>query len=155
MARTGRPPKPVETKRKTGNPGHRTLPEPAVVVAQTVNVPDPLRPLGQIGLAFWSRVWAHGRAWISPTTDLDAIQLLAEQMDERAIMYQQVIRQQAAGEVDWRLRKQLRDLDTVLARGLASIGFTPEMRTRLGLAEVRAQHAIESLISRRANRATS
>lgn len=155
MARTGRPPKPVETKRKAGNPGKRALPEPVALVAQAIELPDPLRPLGQVGLAFWSRVWAHGRAWISPTTDLDAIQLLAEQMDERAIMYQQVLAQQRSGDVDWRLRKQLRDLDMMLARGLASIGFTPEMRSRLGLAEVRAQHAIESLINRRANRATS
>jgi len=126
-----------------------------VLIAEAVSVPETLRPLGQVGFAFWNRVWAHGRAWISPTTDLDTIQLLAEQMDERAMMYQQVIRQQATGEVDWRLRKQLRDLDQMLARGLASIGFTPEMRSRLGLAEVRAQHAIESLISRRANRGIS
>lgn len=155
MPANGRPPKPVEQKRKTGNPGRRNLPEPVVLIAQAVEIPEPVRPLGQIGLGFWNRVWAHGKAWISPTTDIDAVQLLAEQMDERSILYQSILSQQKNGMVDWRLRKQLRDLDTMLTRGLGAIGFTPEMRTRLGLAEVRAQHAIESLIARRQTRGIS
>jgi hypothetical protein len=73
-------------------------------------------------------------------------------MDERGIVYQVVLKQQQSGEVDWRIRNQLRDLDREIVRNLASLGFSPEMRSRLGLAEVRAQHAIESLITRRQQR---
>ena len=145
----GRPAKPVEQKRRTGNPGQRKLPEAKVVVAQTQFVPDPLCPLSGVGLSFWSRVWSHGKAWISPTTDMDVVQLIAEQMDERALLYQHILRQHQQGIVDWPVRSQLRKLDADIHRGLASIGFTPEMRTKLGLAEVRAAHAIETLINKR------
>ena len=145
----GRPTKPIEQQRRNGNPSKRKLPAPNLVVAQALNVPEPLRALGVSGNAFWNRVWAHGKSWISPTTDMDIVQLIAEQMDERALLYQHILRQHQQGIVDWQVRSQLRKLDSEIHRGLSSIGFTPEMRTRLGLAEVRAQHAIESLIQRR------
>ncbi len=152
MAGQGRPPKPVEQKRRTGNPGQRRLPEPTVLVPAVSQTPPPLRALGPNGLAFWNRVWANGQAWISQYTDVDLVQLVAEQMDERGIVYQVVLKQQQSGEVDWRIRNQLRDLDREIVRNLASLGFSPEMRSRLGLAEVKAQHVIETLITRRQQR---
>jgi hypothetical protein len=145
----GRPTKPIEQQRRNGNPSKRKLPAPNLVVAQALEIPEPIRALGVSGNAFWNRVWAHGKSWISPTTDMDIVQLIAEQMDERSLLYQHILRQHQQGIVDWQVRSQLRKLDSEIHRGLASIGFTPEMRTRLGLAEVRAQHAIESLIQRR------
>ena len=48
------PPKPLEQKRLTGNPGKRALPkEGDIVVIPQVENPQPLRPLGDVGLAFW------------------------------------------------------------------------------------------------------
>src|SRR5690242_19646721 len=67
----GRPPTPTERKRRTGNPGHRPLPEPVVELAAVAAIPAPPATLGDVGAAVWDRLWTAGQAWLSPTTDLD------------------------------------------------------------------------------------
>jgi len=63
----GRPPKPVEQKRRIGNPGGRKLPTLTVVPMPTVDdvrIPDPHRPLMKkpdgspgAGGQLWLLVW--------------------------------------------------------------------------------------------------
>ena len=79
------PPKTIEQKRKLGNPGKRPLPDRANLIAlpMAMQTPEPLRPLGSEGQNMWERIWQAGRAWISPTTDIEHVMILCETMDER------------------------------------------------------------------------
>jgi hypothetical protein len=72
MAPRGRPPKPIEQKRLTGNPGKRTLPDQKelVLLPSAYNIPEPNRPLGSAGTELWERIWGMGQTWLSPLTDI-------------------------------------------------------------------------------------
>lgn len=139
------PPKPNEVKRRTGNPGKRPLPKPTNVVALPMahETPEPPRPLGPEGRKLWDRIWAAGSAWISPSTDLDHVTILCETMDERTALRLTVLRGS-----DWRDRVALRQIDHQLVTLLSSLAFNPTERTRLGLAEVKAQSKLAELRER-------
>lgn len=147
MPRPGRPPKPVERKRATGNPGKRPLPERSNVVelAAAVEIPEPDRPLGPAGLALWGRAWRAARHWLSPDTDIELLIIVCEQLDERVALRIQVIREGRPED-----RKALRELDKQVLAGLSVLGFTPTDRARLGLAEVKAASKLEEIRARRA-----
>ena len=123
----GRPPKPVELKRRLGNPGKRALPLPAGHV-------DPLAADGW-GLSpgeALGRVMDEGVPWLAET-DAPTVSLLGEALElhERA-----------------RTSGSLRDLILVqrhVAALLSQLGFDPIARARLGLAEVRAESKLEDL----------
>ena len=149
MARpTGRPPKPTEVKRRTGNPGGRKLPDKNVVELLPASdvPPEPARPLSTAGRELWERAWRSGRAWLADT-DSDLLLLVCEQLDERQLLLLSVLR-----EGDWRERAGLRALDKEIAANLAMLGFSPVDRTRLGVAEVKARSALEEVRRRRAER---
>jgi hypothetical protein len=141
---TGPPPKPNEQKRRLGNPGRRPLPDQSKLVAMpsaaVAGTPEPLRPLGPPGQALWDRVWAAGARWISPHTDVELLQVLCEQVDERAQLRVAVLR-----DGGWRERKALRTLDHQVVTALSLLGLTPADRTRLGVAEVQAQSTLDKL----------
>ena len=146
---TGRPPKPVEQKRRAGNPGKRRLPEPVALVAGSVVAPEPHRPLGSAGLAFWQRVWSVGFAWISPHTDVELLQMVCEQIDERAGLRVRVLR-----DGDWRDRSSLRALDAQVVESLSLLGFTPVDRARLGFVEVKIRNELDAFRERKAAKRT-
>jgi phage terminase small subunit len=140
------PPKPNELKRKIGNPGKRPLPELKNVVAlpMATQPPIPPRPLGPEGLKLWTRIWDEGKSWISPASDLEVVILLCESMDERTQLRLQVLKGS-----DWRDRVALRSLESQIVSMLSAIGFDPVSRTKLGVAEVQKQSALDQLIARR------
>jgi phage terminase small subunit len=140
------PPKPNELKRKIGNPGKRPLPELKNVVAlpMATQPPTPPRPLGPEGLKLWTRIWDEGKSWISPASDLEVVILLCESMDERTQLRFQVLKGS-----DWRDRVALRSLESQIVSMLSAIGFDPVSRTKLGVAEVQKQSALDQLIARR------
>ena len=140
------PPKPNELKRKIGNPGKRPLPELRNVVAlpMATQPPIPPRPLGPEGLKLWNRIWDEGKSWISPASDLEMVILLCESMDERTQLRLQVLKGS-----DWRDRVALRSLESQIVSMLSSIGFDPISRSKLGVAEVQKQSALDQLIARR------
>jgi hypothetical protein len=143
------PPKPNELKRKIGNPGKRPLPELRNVVAlpMAIEPPPPPRPLGPEGLKLWNRIWDEGKSWISPASDLEVVILLCESMDERTALRLQVLKGS-----DWRDRVALRSLESQIVSMLSAIGFDPVSRTKLGVAEVQKQSALDQLIARRQKR---
>jgi len=145
---TGRPPKPTEVKRRTGNPGQRKLPDQSVVelLPAVDKTPEPARPLSTAGRELWERAWRSGRAWLADT-DSELLLITCEQLDER-----QVLRESVLSLGDWRERAGLRALDKEIAANLAMLGFSPVDRTRLGVAEVKAQSALEEVRRRRAQR---
>lgn len=76
--------------------------------------PDPSRALGNVGTTFWRDAWAQGD-WLRPV-DTELLQMVCEQMDERAALRIRVL--QGADE-----RKELRDLDKLIIQGLQMLGF--------------------------------
>lgn len=142
------PPRPTEAKRRLGNPGKRTLPDQSKVISlpAAVGVPEPLRPLGQEGRRMWDRAWSNGAVWLSPASDIELVQLLAESIDEREALRAVVL----SGEGEWRDRVALRNLDDQVKSYLSALGFTPVDRTRMGVAEVRQQSKLEAMRARKA-----
>lgn len=144
------PPKPTEVKRRIGNPGNRPLPAVASVTALPAadGVPVPLRPLLNQGQRMWERIWSEGAIWLSPHTDIELVQMLAETMDEREGLRGYVL----SGEAEWRDRVALRSIDDQIKSMLSALGFTPVDRTRMGVAEVRSMSKLEALQARAAQR---
>jgi hypothetical protein len=138
----GRPAKPIEIKRKLGNPGKRALPDTSVVqyLEPVVSVPDPSRPLLRYGREFWDKVWGSGLTWISANTDAELLLMTCELVDERWNLRVRVMQSN-----DWRERRALRELDDRIIRNLSLLGFTPADRSKLGVAEVKAISKMEAL----------
>lgn len=148
----GRPSKPIEVKRKLGNPGKRALPNQAEVQLfdAAVNVPEPARPLLKYGREFWDKVWGAGLQWISPNTDAELLLITCELVDERWNLRVRVLNTN-----DWRERRALRELDDRIIRNLSLLGFTPADRSKLGVAEVKAISKMEALKRRQVEREQS
>lgn len=149
MATRGRPPKPLEQKRLTGNPGKRALPKEGTlaVLPSAYGIPEPHRPLQKPGLELWERIWGLANTWLSPSTDGELLLMTCELLDERWNLRIQVLRDNRPEE-----RKALRDLDRQLVANLSLLGFSPTDRSRLGVAEVKRQSKLEELRSRVENR---
>ena len=146
MATRGRPPKPAEQKRLTGNPGRRPLPDKqeVVLLPAATTVPEPSRQLFPPGRELWDRVWQIGAIWISPNTDVDLLLIVCEQIDER-----QKLRNSVWNDGRMDERKALRSLEKLIVENLSLLGFTPTDRSRLGVAEVKRETKIEELIAKR------
>lgn len=145
----GRPSKPIEVKRKLGNPGQRPLPNQAEIQMfdPAAGVPEPARPLLRYGREFWDKVWLNGLQWISPNTDAELLLMTCELIDERWNLRVRVMQSN-----DWRERRGLRDLDARIISNLSLLGFTPADRSKLGVAEVKAISKMEQLKRRQAER---
>lgn len=148
----GRPSKPIEVKRKLGNPGQRKLPDQNQIqlFEPVVSVPEPSRPLLKYGREFWDKVWLNGLQWISVNTDSELLLMTCELIDERWNLRVRVMQSN-----DWRERRALRELDSRLISNLSLMGFTPADRSKLGVAEVKAISKMEALKRRQAEREQS
>lgn len=144
MAQMGRPPKPVELKRVTGNPGKRKLPNEGeiVILPAATSTPEPARPLMKYGREVWDTVWQVGVNWISPNTDLELLLMTCEMVDERWNLRVKVMQTD-----DSKMRRGLRELDRLIIGNLSLLGFTPTDRSRLGWAEVKTQSKLDQIMS--------
>jgi len=82
--------------------------------------------------------------------DVELLQIVAEQIDERAALRVKVLR-----DGDWRDRSALRALDSQVLDCLSLLGFTPVDRARLGFVEVKIQNELDQYRERKANRFTN
>jgi hypothetical protein len=139
---TGRPPKPIEQKKLVGTyrPDRVKLNPDETQLERATETPQPLRPLGEVGLAFWGSVWEAGVNWIAPQTDIHLVQLLAEQFDERDEL-KALVRDEALP----RDRSGLRELEKQITGNLAALGLNPSDRARLGFAVVRTEGQLEAI----------
>ena len=143
----GRPSKPIEQKRLLGNPGKRAMPSNTLALPMATETPVPARPLLKYGQQLWDKVWDAGVNWISPNTDIELLLMTCEMIDERWNLRIKVMQTD-----DSTMRKGLRDLDRQLVTNLSLMGFSPSDRSRLGVAEVKAQSKLEELMERKATR---
>ncbi len=132
----GRPPKPTEQKRRTGNPGKRALPGAHALAAVPAIEVEPVELPVNTTLA---EVFSAGRAWLA-ASDTTAMALLRESIEEREVLRDLVMQTQSSDA-----RKALRDLDKQIISQLSTLGFDPAARSRLGLAEVKAASTLEKL----------
>jgi P27 family predicted phage terminase small subunit len=148
----GPPPKPNEIKRKTGNPGKRKLPKASNVIALppvASNAPEHLGPQGK-------ELWAAMReraAWLAET-DRATLLLVCEMWDRRADLMTRLAASDPVLYTDKGyayanpIVGMLSTMERDIARLFGVLGFTPADRTRMGLAEVKAQSKLAELRER-------
>jgi len=142
------PPRPLEEKRRLGNPGRRPLPEASPMVEG--GYVEPQRPLEFAGMQLWRAAMTTGERWIARNSDTQLLLMVCEQMDRRTDLIAKIEETQ-----EWRLYRALHDLEKMISMNLSMLGFTPTDRTRLGLAEVKTASKLEELMNRKANRVAS
>ena len=147
----GRPPKPLEQKRMTGrspgrDSGGRKLPEVAVVTAlpMAAGVPDPPADLLLDGQRLWERAWGAAITWLSPDSDMEAVEQACRLADDMA-----AARKRYRATTDPSDGRMVKQFDDALAAALSRLGFDPTARSRLGVAEVKHASALERLIAAR------
>lgn len=142
MARTGRPPVPNEIKRKRGTARPDRVPKQGDVVALPAadGVPDYPADLGLEGRRLWDRAWQAGITWISPKSDLTAVEHACRLADDIAVARERyrATRDPADGRMVATFQREL-------ATALGTLGFDPASRTRLGVAEVTRVSKLEAL----------
>ena len=145
----GRPPKPAELKRITGNPGKRKLPELSVITTLPMahKIPDAPASLSEDGLALWNQAWGVAITWLSPQSDFRAIENAAMLADDLA-----AVRKKYRATLDPADGRLLVHINKAFVDSLSSLGFDPTSRSRLGVAEVKAISAIDKLLEKRQNR---
>ena len=148
----GRPPKPNEIKRLMGNPGGRPLPDLNTIthLPMAREIPPAPENLNQSGLDLWNRAWGIAITWLSPVSDIDAISnaaFLADASEAARNKYMATL-ESNDGRAFVAINKAYTD-------ALASLGFDPIARSRLGVAEVKAATSIDKLLERRHNRANA
>ena len=146
----GRPPKPTELKRLMGNLGHRNLPDLNNIthLPMAREIPGYPESLGEQGKKLWDRAWAMAITWLSPVSDIDAISNAAFLADAS-----EAARNKYMATLDNADAKAYVAINKAYTDALASLGFDPLSRSRLGVAEVRAATSIDLLLERRQNRA--
>lgn len=139
----GRPPKPIEEKRRLGNPGKRRLPKANLVALAPVHV-LPATPDPASGEELVARILeTPASAWISEPDRLALLPLLAEAWDERKRLLVNPVYTPA-------FVSRLGQLERNLTTWLSLLGLTPTDRSRLGVAEVKARSKLEEIRARRA-----
>jgi hypothetical protein len=139
------PGKSQELKQKLGS--RHAGSDPLLPAEKISKIPQPLRRLEESGLNFWNNAFSRGTTWLKDT-DLELLQVVCEQLDERDILRVFVLENIEA----WHERAALRVLERDLSDNLKELGFTPTARQKLGIAEVKAQSKLEELMQRKASR---
>ena len=140
MARTGRPPKPLEQHKRTGTwnatrHGKRQGAELAAVE------PVSSEPYEHDAFDVFVEIMQLGAPWLA-RTDAVRLAMLRQSLEERARLV-------PVAEGSTEARKQLRELNKEISEWLSLLGFDPAARARLGLAEVKAASALEKLQAKR------
>lgn len=177
----GRPPKPVEQKRKTGrtpgrDSGGRKLPDaptatvhafPAAVpdlpatAPDVPELPDTLLPGGP-GARRWARLWREGKSWLNPGVDHHILVRLCEAEDLRHAM-KQALNQEGFYVVGSQgqlrpnpLIDKVSRLDDQITKYESLCGLTPSDRGRLGVGEVKpaggGESPLQAILARAAGR---
>jgi hypothetical protein len=143
------PGKPAEIKRKLGAKGYsKNMPSSVATIPAVSVVPDPLQPLSGSGLDLWDRTWQRGFTWLSANTDVQLLQMVCEQLDERDSLRAYVLENIEA----WHERAALRELEKSIRSNLSLLGFTPTDRMKLGVAEVKVESKMQLLKRRQEER---
>lgn len=143
MARTGRPPTPIEQKRRIGTLRADRTPKTLIPLPSV-----PREELGT-GPAIEALVQSGAAAWIG-ATDLPTVRLAQRLWDDAA-----ALRSALDEQFDKDVFAAYITATKELRACLSMLGLSPSDRSRLGVAEVKARSKLEELMDRRTRRATS
>ena len=140
--------KPVERKRRIGNPGGRKLPEVVAMAEITslpnTHIPEPHRKLEEeYGLRLWNQIWSSGAGWLKQNMDTELVLMVCEAMQERIILKLILQNDQSL----WRERRALREVDRQIISLLGQLGFSPSERGLL-TADENTEHDFNDLNKR-------
>ena len=137
----GRPSKPIEEKRKLGNPGKRPLPT-GVLELRPVDFSSLETPahFGAAAQFVWAKAWHSGLSWLSPDSDIAIVTAACELADMR-----DKARERYMATGDSKDAGAVQKLNAEYLKCLSLMGFSPSDRSRLGLAEVKRQTKLEQL----------
>lgn len=142
------PTKPLELKRKLGNAGHQKLPKLSETIALPSGYVEPHQPLGAAGQMLWERVFGLGQTWISPRSDVELLLIVCKQLDRQLLLEEQV----NTRPQDFHASRQLLELENAIVRNLGLLGLSVDSRSKLGLAEIKAETKLEQLKRRQEER---
>jgi len=142
------PAKPLEVKRALGNPGKRPLPKLDETISLHAGRVEPHQPLDWAGTLLWNRVFGAGQTWISPQTDVELLLLTCKQLDRVIVLERMFVEKPG----DFHVHRQLLDLETAVVKNLGLLGLTVDARSKLGLAEIKAESKMEQLRKRQQER---
>jgi len=142
------PAKPLEMKRALGNPGRKKLPDVSSTIALSAGRIEPHQPLDWAGTLLWNRVFGHGQTWISPQSDVELLLLTCKQLDRQVVLERQFVEKPD----DYHVHRQLLDLESAIVKNLGLLGLTVDARSKLGLAEIKAETKMEQLRKRQVER---
>jgi hypothetical protein len=142
------PAKPIELKRALGNPGKKALPSVQDTISLTAGRVDPHQPLDWAGMLLWNRVFGQGQTWISPQTDVELLLLTCKQLDRQIVLERMFVEKPD----DFHIHRQLLDLENTVVKNLGLLGLTVDARSKLGLAEIKAESKMEQLRKRQDQR---
>jgi hypothetical protein len=142
------PAKPLEVKRALGNPGRRTLPDVNDTISLHAGRVEPHQPLDWAGMLLWNRVFGAGQTWISPQTDVELLLMTCKQLDRQIVLERAFVEKPD----DFHVHRQLLELENAIVRNLGLLGLTVDARSKLGLAEIKAESKMEQLRKRQQER---
>jgi hypothetical protein len=142
------PAKPLELKRKLGNLGHQKLPDINSTITLTAGYVEPHQNLGVAGMLLWQRVFNFGQTWISPRSDIELLLLTCKQLDRQLLFEEQVSKRPE----DFHASRQLLELENAIVRNLGLLGLSVDSRSKLGLAEIKAESKLDQLKKRQQER---
>ena len=146
--------KPVERKRRIGNPSGRRLPDVVpmaeITTIVSTHIPQPVRQLGSQGMTLWNQVWQSGASWLKSNMDTELVLMLCEATEERTRLRVMLLKDQSL----WRERRALREVDRQIITLLGQVGFSPSERGLLGTGET-TKHEFSDLAKRIAEKRSS
>jgi P27 family predicted phage terminase small subunit len=151
----GRPRKPIEQKRKNGNPGQRPLPDSKNVIALPQIKNDAPLYLSDAGQKMWLDVRAMA-PWIA-NTDAKLLIELCEKMDKKYELKEKLAATDYVLYTDKGyayanpLFGMLNTVENDIVKLLSLLGLTPTDRSKLGVAEVKAKGKLEALLEQKRN----
>lgn len=152
MATTGRPPKPVENKRRLGNPGQRPLPDKASVVHLVAADDAPPTHLHGVGLDVWNEIFSIA-PWVAASDRRMLLELceLFQVRDEmlKSVSSSALVFETPNGAMQANpLLSHIRDFTKQLHSLASLFGLTPADRTRIGLGEVAAKSKLQAMMEK-------
>jgi P27 family predicted phage terminase small subunit len=146
----GRPAKPTEQKRKTGNPGKRPLPDLKNVISLPPIKGDAPLHLSDAGQKMWADVRAMA-PWIA-NTDGKLLIELCEKMDKKYELKEKLAATDYVLFTDKGyayanpLFGMLNTVENDIVKLLSLLGLTPVDRSKLGVAEVTTKGKLAQLL---------
>jgi hypothetical protein len=109
-----------------------------------LGVPEPPLDFGLDGRRLWERAWGAAITWLSPASDMEAVEQACRIADDIAAARERyrATRDPSDGRMVVQFSKALTD-------ALSALGFDPTARSRLGVAEVKRASALETLLATR------